>query len=1017
MLQSWKRIVVLGVLIVTGLGASGFLGAPQAPLPQKSPRPPAPARGSEANPPLLVEQHFELLKEVGRPRDLAPNVRHIYRVDLKAGQLLRVAVQQAGIDVRLNLSGPSGQPPIVIDSPNSNQGEEPVLLVARRPGRYMMVVSTESGHRTGETYVIKIAEIRRATPQDRRRASALQSYYAVKDLRRTSGKNPAEFLPAFAAAARSLDTAAAPMDLRAYAWQDLGDLYRGQRLWRESLEADRNAAALFHRLGMKRREATVLTEIGRDEQNLLDVESALKHFEQARALARAVGAEKEEATASMHLGLFYADRADTWNATRHLQRAVSLRKKNQDDDGQSMALNGFGLLYMRLGENEKALKIFEDQLQNLSLSPLKRAVVLTQMGQVYVSMNQPRRAFQYFQQAYDLQSRGGDPDNQANTLVGFGLAYTRIRSFRNALDSFQKALKIFQDQNNPSSQAATFMNMGWILGSLQRYEEAQDSFKRALALVRPLKNPVVEGSVLLGFAWTERLRGNLSGAQLHGEEALKRVESTRLGLADQGQKISYLASMQDFYEFLVGVLLDQYELKESRDLLERALQVSESARSRGLLDTLGAAAASRLSPVLTPGEIQQQVLDPDTLLLEYSLGSQKSYLFLVSSREIRRFDLPPKEELEALAKQAHAALANSQVSSEMFRALQKAKELSRILIGPVASQLGNKRLLIVSSGALQLVPIGVLPDPRIPTPAAGKKLVWPQPLLGRHEIIYEPSASVLAGIRRARRRRRPASNLLAALGDAVFERDDARIPGPAAERGGGSDPERGYFDRLPGSGLEVEAITAGLPKEQILKATGFAANIDLFTSGRLKNFGTLHIATHTDYVPQRPELSVMVLSRFDARGRARQGLLRIQDVIAMDLRSDLVVLSSCSSGRGKEVRGEGIVGWPWAFLSAGASEVVMSLWDVKDESTANFMKKFYEIMSNGASSGGALRETQIQMWKAGESPKAWAGFSALGEWNVRPFFLNKTPPAVSSKDGDPRNPTETKKSPPLNSLH
>jgi hypothetical protein len=94
----------------------------------------------------------------------------------------------------------------------------------------------------------------------------------------------------------------------------------------------------------------------------------------------------------------------------------------------------------------------------------------------------------------------------------------------------------------------------------------------------------------------------------------------------------------------------------------------------------------------------------------------------------------------------------------------------------------------------------------------------------------------------------------------------------------------------------------------------------------------------------------------------------------------------------------------------------MSLWEVGDENTADFMEKFYKNMFNGTPSSGALRETQIQMWKAGESPKAWAGFSALGEWNVRPFFLNKTPPAVSSKDGGPRNPTETKKSPPLNPL-
>jgi CHAT domain-containing protein/uncharacterized protein HemY len=1013
MVHPWKQIVARGVLILTGLGTPGILSPPQVPTPQRrSPQLPRERAGGGSPQPIV--RSFELLKEVGRPHSLAPNARHVYRVDLKSNQCLRATVQQ-GIDVQVKLEDPAEETLPVIDTPNGDEGEEPILLVASRSGIYRMTVSADGEHPLDKTYVIKSAKVGPSTPGDRRQAAALHGYYAARDLNRHQrGKEPAKVLKAFETAARSMDRAAVPEELRAYAWQELGILYTEENLWMKALQADRNAAALFHRRGMKRREANVLIGIGHVEQELLKVEESLQHFEQARALAIEAGAETEEATASLYLGIFYAYRAEVEKATGLIQRALALRAKDSDGAKVSTALNALGLLYVQIGENEKALGIYTGELQRLTLKPSHRAIVLAQMGNVLVRMGKPDSAFQYFRQAYDIQKNGEDPDSLASTLIGLGIAFTRVDDFRNAVDSYQKALKIYQDRKDLASQATVFMNIGWALGSLQRYEDARDSFDRALALAQRLKNPVLESNVLLGFAWVERLRGNLSGARRQAEKALERVEATRRNIADQNFQISYFAGVQSFYDFLIRTLMEQYALQGSRDLLERALQVSESARYRSLLDTLGESGTPSMSAVLTPRDIQRQVLDPNTVLLEYSLGEPKSYLFLLTSSEVQAFELPPQGEIEALAKKTHEALTRSGSLRGRSQALQGAMELSRILIGPVAGLLGNKRLLIVASGALHLVPLDILPDSTVPIRTAGPGLPWPEPLLRRHEIIYEPSAAVLAGIQRTAKKRPPATGFLAALGDAVFERDDPRIPGGArGKKGDASDPQLGYLERLPASRREVETITSGLPKDKILKAVDFAANVDLFRSGRLNDFRALHIATHTYYLPQHPEVSAMFFSRFDARGRARQGLLRIKDVSAMKLNSDLVVLSSCSSGLGREVRGEGVVGWPWAFLSAGASEVVMSLWNIGDKSTANFMTRFYEKMSGGASAARALRETKIQMWREGQSPWAWGGFVAQGEWDVRPLLLNKTPPAVSFPGGVPRNLKMTKKSPPL----
>ncbi len=462
--------------------------------------------------------------------------------------------------------------------------------------------------------------------------------------------------------------------------------------------------------------------------------------------------------------------------------------------------------------------------------------------------------------------------------------------------------------------------------------------------------------------------------------------------------------------------MEQYQLRKSRDVLERALEISESARSRVLLDVLGERegnGAKRLAPVLSARRIQRQVLDRDTVLLEYSLGQPKSYLFFVTPDEIERFALPPREEIERMARDTRGALAESQTRGGRIRAIRKAMGLSRVLIGPVADRLGEKRLLIVVSGALQLVPLGALPDPAAPASGQAQDLVWPEPLLRRHEVFLEPSASVLAGIRRARASRRAPSGLLAVLADAVYERDDPRFPAASARQGGGSDPVLGYLPRLLGARKEAEGIADGLPAAQVFKGLGFTATRDLVKSGKLSEYRVLHIAAHTYYSDQSPEFSALVLSRYDSLGRPRDGLLRIKDISSQELRSDLVVLSSCGSALGKEVWGEGVVGWPWTFLSAGASEVVTSLWNVGDDSTADLMQRFYGNMLRGLSSSEALREAQLQIWDEGKGkgPWSWGGFVAQGEWNIHPLSLNKIPSAVSSQDGGLRSPMTTRKSP------
>jgi CHAT domain-containing protein len=193
----------------------------------------------------------------------------------------------------------------------------------------------------------------------------------------------------------------------------------------------------------------------------------------------------------------------------------------------------------------------------------------------------------------------------------------------------------------------------------------------------------------------------------------------------------------------------------------------------------------------------------------------------------------------------------------------------------------------------------------------------------------------------------------------------------------------GGLGRLPFSRQEADAIVALVPANRSLKATGFGATRDAATNPRLAGYRIVHFATHGVLNARRPELSGVVLSLFDERGRKQDGFLRLHDVYNLRLDADLVVLSGCQTALGKDLRGEGLIGLTRGFMYAGARAVVASLWQVDDESTAELMKRFYRgMLKENRRPADALRAAQLEMsrdrrWSA---PFYWAGFVLQGEW-------------------------------------
>jgi len=279
------------------------------------------------------------------------------------------------------------------------------------------------------------------------------------------------------------------------------------------------------------------------------------------------------------------------------------------------------------------------------------------------------------------------------------------------------------------------------------------------------------------------------------------------------------------------------------------------------------------------------------------------------------------------------------------------------------------------------------------------------PLIINHEIVNLPSASSLAALRRELAGRAPAPEIVAVIADPVFGGADERIQKnvgnvaalnsqqavrSAAEREvfssalevGATDAQQ-QLQRLIFSRREADEITRLAGAKGSFKALDFAANRATALGSNLSRYRIIHFATHSLLNSQHPELSGIVLSLVDEEGRPQDGFLRLHDIYNLKLAADLVVLSACKTGLGKEIKGEGLVGLTRGFLYAGAPRVVASLWKVDDRATAELMKLFYQrMLRDGLRPAAALRSAQIDMWKQPRwaAPYYWAGFTLQGEW-------------------------------------
>ncbi|MEM9290661.1 MAG: CHAT domain-containing tetratricopeptide repeat protein [Acidobacteriota bacterium] len=712
-----------------------------------------------------------------------------------------------------------------------------------------------------------------------------------------------------------------------------------------------------------------------------------------------------------------------------------------DPELESEVLHRWGALLREVGRGDEARTALRRALalRRQQSDEKKVAESLELLGLVALEDGRPSLAFFYLRSALDAYGQRRDLLGRVASLDGLGLVYHRLGAEEEALEAHFRAHRLL-DSMPPGGfgggglggaaqrvsrhahwtalRARTHHNLGWQLFLHGRPAEALELHFEALSLFQQEGDRDGEAAALLGLARCHRSLGQRVEARRLLGLAIDRIEGDPPSMRDLSLGAFYLARHQDHYRELVELLM-QESREGARGAAAEALEVAERARGRSLLHTLAAAVrvhpggaarerqllrqldrelstlpaeslerqtpenrarlarlvaelrvlrASEGNEIAAPSslsldQMMRQVLDEQTALLFFHLAPERSYLWVVDSAGLEVHELPGAEKIGHLARQLHQALARGDRELQAVRARHRLEDLGSILLPRF---LPRHRLLVVADGPLHYVPFAAL----LRRGASGQARY----LVEDHEIVHMASVSALA---RVRRPGIPGPGAALVVADPVVSADDPRLP----HRPKGLRP----LPRLLHSRQEAQQVLAAAGRGDVL--LGFEARPRALLRMPLEGYRYLHFAVHGELEEELPDLSRLVFSRFDPSGRELHlSSLYAHEVYQLRLQADLVVLSACRTALGQEVHGEGLVGLTRAFFAAGASAVMVSLWDLDDRAAAQVMANFYPaLVEPDLGASGALRKAQLALLRdsggAFADPYYWAAFQVQGRWS------------------------------------
>ncbi len=811
----------------------------------------------------------------------------------------------------------------------------------------------------------------------------------------------------------------------ARAHAQIGRCYFAQSDLVEATDNYQMALQLWRDLNNPLEQADILIMLGYIEDRKGEWSNSISLLLQAQSLIEEENEPFKMGQIANGLGDIFNESGLPENGLIQYQRALGYYRQTPGTVDDMLTVWAIGTTYYLLGNYPEALTHLQQALASVAQDSLYAALCGEYLGRVYKSMGDFPAALQYLQSALAIYTRAGNPQEAAQVLGLIGQIYQQQGMLERARQNYRQALATFHNLSDWINEAVIYYALGRLELGSGNYDAAEDYLRQSITatenvrrvstssdltaaftasiydryesyidcLMRKHQAEPAQGYAVRAFEASELARGR-SLAELLRATKTNIVPGIDPQSAGQEKELRQLLRVKEDYKVaLLGRAYKKEELdaleKELKRLEEEYKQVSENIRAR----------YPSYEQITNPRQwdlrrIQEQIIaDDQTLLLEYSLGSNKSYVWAVTRDSIRSYDLPSRALINEAVQKVYKLLATPPGAETTNELTSSVQELSQMVLSPVATELNKHRIILVADGALHYIPFQVLLTPSTDN----------EPLVANYEIINTPSASILGEVRKEATLRQPAK-VLAAFGNPVFaqnyaQRDDTTgsnqsVAMQALENinwqhalrdielnGDSFDPS--VIKPLFHAKRELAYLREAASGGEIFVASEAAATREQLLSMDLTQYAILHFATHGLLDTKRPENSGLVLSTVNRKRQAQNGFVGLQDIYGLRAPVNLVVLSACQTALGKDVRGEGLMGLTRGFMYAGASSVVASLWKVDDEATSELMRQFYtNMLQKEMTPAAALREAQnsIRQRPEWQSPYYWAGFTLQGEY-------------------------------------
>lgn len=813
----------------------------------------------------------------------------------------------------------------------------------------------------------------------------------------------------------------------ARAYSSLSEFQMLQSNIMEAGKSSEAALQIWRELSMPDEEAAALITLGFIEYRKGAWQSCLSFLMQAQSLINEKAEPYRMGQISGGIAEAFIESGMPEIGLTKSEEAREYYRLAEDPRGVTIMTWEIGKSHYLLGDYAEAEKALSQAMHeaNVMKDPLVVAICHDFLGRTYSASGGQTSSLRHFEEALNLYTEIGNPREAARTRALIGQLYERQGEIEKARNFFQAALAEFSRLADRVNQSAALYAMGRLELKSDNLDLAENYLRQSIDVTENIRRISTSGDLMAAFSATVHDRYESYIECLMRKSATQTSESVAIR-AFETSELARARSLTELLSTTQTVLVPGIDpqLAEKEKSLRQSLKVKEDSKVALLAKDYTNAELRSLDVELAEFErqyqevtqiirsrypsyqqvtaptawnlrqIQEQVIvDDQTLLLEYSLGPNRSYVWAVTKNELKSYELPPLNQINEAAQKVYQLLKTANGSVNAQALAQATRALSQLVIAPVTAELNKTRVIVVADGPLHYIPFQIL------TPAVNSD----QPLVATTEIINTPSASILGQLRQEAVRKKPPTKVLAAFGDPVFASNYAqRKESDGDEYIAASQPPKDerWQQSLRDIGADVDSLNPteirglffakyellslrNVAGSQTFLATGFDATPEKLKNTDLSEYAILHFATHGILNPRRPQNSGLFLSTVTRAGQPQNGFVGLEDIYGLRAPVSLVVLSACQTGLGKDVRGEGLIGLTRGFMYAGATSVVSSLWKVEDEVTAELMKHFYtNMLDRGMPPAAALRAAQnsIREQPQWSSPYYWAAFTFQGDY-------------------------------------